>query len=364
MLSRHFLVCNESAAYLAFLHITHPERKDAPMNAPHRPAHLSRRRWIESVSATAAAVLAPRLAHASAPYPDKPIRLVVPSAAGGSPDAICRILTNELPKSLGQPFVVDNKPGASGNIGMQEVFRAAADGYTLGYANVGTLAINRSLYSKLPYDPDALVPIGLIGFVQNALVVRTDLPAKNVRDLIALAQSKPGDLKVASGGSGTTGHLSGELFKTMTNTSMMHIPYRGSPQGITDLLGGVVDVMFDNLSSILPHIKAGRVRVLAVTGAARSPLLPEVPTVAETGVTGYETVGWGGIVAPPGTPKAIATLLNKAMNDVLLLPAVREKYTALGFELTPGPAERLTERARKEAPMWADVVKRSGAQVG
>jgi len=334
------------------------------MNAPHRPVNLSRRHWIGSVSAATAAMLSQHWAHASAAYPERPIRLVVPSAAGGSPDAICRILTNELPKSLGQAFVVDNKPGASGNIGMQEVFRAAGDGYTLGYANVGTLAINRALYSKLPYDPDALVPIGLIGFVQNALVVRADLPVQNVKELIALARSKPGELKVASGGSGTTGHLSGELFKTLTNTSMMHIPYRGSPQGITDLMGGVVDLMFDNLSSILTHIQSGRVRVLAVTGAARSPQLPEVPTVAEVGVSGYETVGWGGIVAPPGTPKSIVTLLNKSMNEVLGRPAIREKYAALGFELTPGPADRLTERARKEAPMWADLVKRSGAQVG
>ncbi|CAN7365016.1 tripartite tricarboxylate transporter substrate binding protein [Acidovorax sp. LjRoot129] len=334
------------------------------MNASLRPVSLSRRRWMESVSYTAAAVLAPSWAHAAAAYPEKPIRLVVPSAAGGSPDAVCRILTNELPKSLGQPFVVDNKPGASGNIGMQDVFRAAADGYTLGYANVDTLSINKALYSKLPYDPEALVPIGLIGFVQNALVVRADLPAQNVKELIALARSKPGELKVASGGSGTTGHLSGELFKTLTNTSMLHIPYRGSPQGITDLLGGVVDLMFDNLSSILPHIRSGRVRVLAVTGAARSPQFPQIPTVAEMGVSGYETVGWGGIVAPPGTPKAIATLLNKSMNEALSQPAVIEKYAALGFELTPGPAERLTERARKESPMWADVVKRSGAQVG
>jgi tripartite-type tricarboxylate transporter receptor subunit TctC len=331
----------------------------APATAP-----LSRRRVIQSLCATPAIGLLPQWVQAAAAYPDRPIRLVVPSAAGGSPDAVCRILTNELPKALGQAFVVDNKPGASGNIGMTDVFRAPADGYTLGYANVGTLAINKALYSKLPYDPDTLVPVGLIGFVQNALVVRKDLPVRSVADLIALARAKPGELTVASGGSGTTGHLSGELFKTLTGTSMTHIPYKGSPQGITDLMGGVVDVMFDNLSSILPHIQSGRVRVLAVTGAARSPQLPQVPTIAETGVKGYETVGWGGIVAPPGTPRAIAAQLNKAINDALALPAVQEKYAAIGFELTPGPAERLSERAKKESPMWADVVKRSGAQVG
>ncbi|GKS98752.1 tripartite tricarboxylate transporter substrate binding protein [Acidovorax sp. SUPP3434] len=334
------------------------------MNAPLRPASLSRRRWLQTVSLTPSVALLPDSTRAAPGYPDHPIRLVVPSAAGGSPDAVCRILTNELPKALGQPFVVDNKPGASGNIGMADVFRAPADGYTLGYANVGTLAINKALYSKLPYDPDALVSIGLIGFVQNALVVRKDLPVQSVKDLIALARAKPGELTVASGDSGTTGHLSGELFKASTQVSMTHIPYKGSPQAITDLMGGVVDLMFDNLSSILPHIQSGRVRVLAVTGAARSPQLPQLPTVAEAGVQGYETVGWGGIVAPPGTPSAIAAQLNKALNDALRLPPVQEKYAALGFELTPGPPERLIERARKESPMWADVVKRSGAQVG
>ncbi|SFD58237.1 Bug family tripartite tricarboxylate transporter substrate binding protein [Paracidovorax konjaci] len=323
----------------------------------------SRRHFLQAGTATAAAALLPRAA-LSAGYPDRPIRWVVPSAAGGSPDAVCRILANELPRTLGQPFVVDNKPGASGNIGMTEVFRAAPDGYTIGYGNVGTLSINRALYAKLPYDPDALVPVALIGFVQNALVVRKDLPAASVRELIALARAQPGTLSMASAGSGTTGHLSGELFKARTGTSMTHVPYKGSPQAIQDLMGGTVDLMFDNLSSIAPHIQSGRVRVLAVSGAARSPLLPQAPTVAEAGVPGYETVGWGGVVAPPGTPKAIVAQLNKAINDQLRLPAVQEKYAALGFELTPGPPERLAERARQEAPMWADTVRRSGAQVG
>lgn len=328
------------------------------------PAAATRRRWLQSATAASAAALLPQWAQAAAGYPERPIRLVLPSAAGGSPDAIVRILTNELARSIGQPFVVDNKPGASGGIGMADVFRAAPDGYTLGYGNVGTLAINRALYARLPYDPDALVPIALLGFVQNALVVRKDLPANSVKELIALARVKPGDLSMASAGSGTTGHLSGELFKSMAGVSMTHIPYRGSPQAIQDLMGGVVDVMFDNLSSITPHIQSGRVRVLAVTGAARSPLLPQTPTVAEAGVKGYETVAWGGIVAPPGLPKPLVAQLNKAINDLLRLPTVQEKYAAIGFEVTPGPAERLMERAKKESPMWAEMVKRSGAQVG
>ena len=359
------MVCRHGSASLAFTVIS-PLNPfgNATMNTPLCPSARSRRRWLGSVTAASVSALLPLELRAATGYPDKPIRLVVPSAAGGSPDAVCRLLTQELGKGLGQPFVVDNKPGASGNIGMAEVYRSSPDGYTLGYANVGTLAINKALYAKLPYDPDALVPVGLIGFVQNALVVRKDLPAQSVAELIALARSKPGVLSVASSGSGTTGHLSGKLFKTLTQTAMTHVPYKGSPQAITDLMGGMVDLMFDNLSSILPHILAGRVRVLAVTGAARSPQLPQTPTVAEAGVKGYETVGWGGFVAPPGTPRSIATLLNKAMNEALSQPLMLEKYAAIGFELTPGPPDRLSERARKESPLWADLVKRSGAQVG
>jgi len=361
------MVCQLNRASLAFTEISPLKiHRNAAMNSLPCPTPFdrSRRRWLESAAAASACALLPFGARAAEAYPSKPIRLVVPSAAGGSPDAVCRLVTQELSKALGQPFVVDNKPGASGNIGMADVFRSSPDGYTLGYANVGTLAINKALYAKLPYDPDALVPIGLIGFVQNALVVRKDLPAHSVSELIALARTKPGVLSVASSGSGTTGHLSGELFKTLTQTSMTHVPYKGSPQAITDLMGGSVDLMFDNLSSILPHILAGRVRVLAVTGASRSPQLPQVPTVAETGVKGYETVGWGGLVAPPGTAKSITALLNKAMNEVLSQPSMQERYAAIGFEVTPGAPDKLSERARKESPMWADLVKRSGAQVG
>lgn len=327
-----------------------------------QPLDLSRRRLLQAGTAATASALMPWALAAG--YPDRPIRLIVPSAAGGSPDAICRILTHALPQALGQSVVVENKPGASGNLGMSDLSRAAPDGYTLAYANVGTLAINKALFTKLPYDPDALVPVSLLGFVQNALVVRKDLPVNNVQELIALARAKPGSLSVASAGNGTTGHLGGELFKAMTGTSMTHIPYKGSPQAIQDLMGGMVDLMFDNLSSITPHIQSGRVRVLAVSAATRSPLLPQVPTMAEAGVPGYETVAWGGIVAPPGTPAALVTQLNQTINAQLRLPAVQEKYAAIGFEVTPGPAERLAERARKETPVWADMVKRSGAQVG
>jgi tripartite-type tricarboxylate transporter receptor subunit TctC len=216
---------------------------------------LTRRHFLQVAAAAGAAIALPSRAFAAG-YPDRPIRLVVPSAPGGSPDAICRILGEALGRGMNQVVIIDNKPGASGNIGMSDISRAAPDGYTLGYANVGTLAINRALFSKLPYDPDALVPIALLGYVQNALVVRKDLPATNVKELIALAKAKPGQLTIGSAGNGTTGHLGGELFKSLTNIEMVHVPYRGSPQAIQDLMGGQLDVMFDNLSSVAPHIKS------------------------------------------------------------------------------------------------------------
>ena len=323
------------------------------------PAKLNRRNFLKL--GAAAALASPVLVRAA--WPDKPIKLIVPSAAGGAPDVICRILTSELSKVLGQAIIVDNKPGASGNIGMQEIVRSAPDGYTLGYGNVGTLAINKSLFSKLPYDPDKqLMPVALLGYVQNALVVRKDLGVNSVQELIAMAKAKPGRLVFGSAGNGTTGHLGGELFKSMTGTFILHVPYRGSTQAIQDLLGGQIDIMFDNLSSIAPHIKGGRTKALGVSGKARNPAFPELAPIADT-VPGYETTAWGGIVAPVGTPREIVTRLNAEINKVLGMPAVNEKFTAIAFETTIAPPDRLFERAVRETKLWADVVKRSGAKI-
>lgn len=305
-----------------------------------------------------------RAATEGSAWPSRPIRLIVPSAAGGSPDVICRLLADGLGKSLGQAVVVDNKPGASGNIGMQEVARAAPDGHTLGYGNVGTLSINRSLFAKLPYDRDAqLLPVAMMGSVQNALVVRNELAVTDVRQLIALARSKPGRLVMGSAGNGTTGHLGGELFKSMTGTFIVHVPYRGSPQAIQDLIGGQIDLMFDNLTSIAPHIRAGRVKALAVSAAQRSPAFPNLPTLAEAGVAGYDMVAWGGIVAPAGTPRPVVLRLNQEIGRVMLRPDLAERWAQLSFEPVAGPPERLFERARREEAMWADVIRRSGAKV-
>jgi tripartite-type tricarboxylate transporter receptor subunit TctC len=329
-----------------------------------RPLIYQRRFTLKAIATAAVAASLTQHDKANAAWPDRPIKLIVPSAAGGSPDLWCRLLALELSKSFGQVVLVENKPGASGTIGMQDIVRAAPDGYTLGYGNVVTLAINRALFSKLPYEPETqLSSIAMIGFVQNAIVVRNDLGVSNVKELVALAKSKPGRLTMGSGGNGVSGHLGGELFKSMTGTYMVHVPYRGSPQALQDLMGGQVDFMLDNLSSVAPHIKAGRLKAIAVTGIRRSPLFPDIPTVAETGLSGFEVVGWGGIVGPAAMPRDLVIRLNSEINKVLTNQAVIEKYAALGVELTVGAPSSLFERARKETPIWADVVKRSGAKI-
>lgn len=308
-----------------------------------------RRRLIQALGLMPLAAASGR---ARAAWPDRPIRLVVPSAAGGAPDIICRLLGGELAKALGQAVVIENRPGASGNIGMQEVVRAAPDGLTLGYGNVGTLSINLSLFERLPYQPyTQLAPVALLGSVQNALVVRNALPATSVRELIALARAQPGKLSMGSAGNGTTGHLGGELFKSMSGTFIVHVPYRGSPQAINDLIGGQVDLMFDNLSSIGPHIRQGRVRALAVSGPRRSPAFPELPTVAEAGLPGYAMSAWGGIVVPAGTPAPIVARLNTEINAIMMAPALAERWAALSFEPVSGPPARLFELAQREQPM-------------
>ena len=332
----------------------------------HQPSRRAALRSVGKAFALGASFALTRQAAAQAAgaaYPTKPIRLIVPSAAGGAPDVICRVLTNELSMALGQPIIVDNKPGAGGAIGMSELARAQPDGYTLGYGNVVTLAINKSLYAKLPYDPDTLTSIALMGTVQNALVVRNSLPVKNIRELIAYAKANPGKLTMGSAGNGTTSHLGGELFKSLTGTFITHVPYRGSPMAIQDLIGGQIDLMFDNISSISPHIKNGRVRGLGVSGKRRSPALAQLPTIEEAGVKGYETTAWGGIVGPKGVSNEIVIRLNTEINRVLTSPGVREKYSQLAFETMASPPNLLATMARLETPKWTEIVKRSGATV-
>lgn len=295
--------------------------------------------------------------------PSRAVRIIVPSAAGGSPDVIVRILADALRAALGQPVVVENRAGGAGTIGLLEVARAAPDGHVLGYGNVATLAINRALLASQPFDVERdFAPVSLLGFVPNALVVRPGLPAGSVADLVALLRRQPGRLTFASAGNGTTGHLSAEIFRSMTGTDMVHVPYRGSPQAIADLIAGQVDLAFDNVTSVAPHLREGRLRALATTGARRTALFPDVPTVAEAGVPGFAVTAWGGLVAPAATPPAALASLNQAVNEALASAAVRQRYAALAFEPVGGAREALWTLAASEAPAWAEAVRRSGAR--
>ncbi len=300
----------------------------------------------------------------AAAYPERPIRLIISSAAGGSPDVVTRILAIELVKQMGQQIVIDNRPGGAQTIGTEMVVRATPDGYTVGYANVVTLAINKALLPKQPYDPDRdLVLVGQFLSTYNLLGVTNALPVKSVKELIDYARKNPGKLLNASGGNGTTGHLGGELFKIMTGTQIVHVPYKGSPQGIADLIGGQVQLMFDNLTSISPHVKSGKVRGLGVSNLKRSPVFPDIPTIAEAGVPGYETTAWGGLVVPVGTPRAIVTKLNAEVNKALQSPSLRERYAAIDAEPVGGTPEEFAAFVKKETVKWADVVKKSGAKL-
>jgi tripartite-type tricarboxylate transporter receptor subunit TctC len=301
---------------------------------------------------------------ASAAYPEKPIRFVIPSAAGGSPDVVMRILVQQLATQMNVPFVVENKPGASYVLGTMDIVRAPPDGYTLGYGNIVSLAINRTLLAKVPYDVDKdITLISNCVRVFNLLAVNNNLPVTSVAELIDYAKKNPGKLVMGSSGNGTTGHLGGELFKAMTGTVILHVPYRGSPQAINDLIAGEVQLMFDNLSSIAPHAKAGRVRGLAVSGPRRSPVFPQLPTIAEAGVPGYETVAWGGVIGPAGMAIDLVIRLNREIRTALATPAVVERYRSLDTEIDGGTPEEFLQLVARETPKWADVVRRSNAKV-
>ncbi len=301
---------------------------------------------------------------AMAAYPDRPIRLIISSAAGGSPDVVTRILAIELAKQMGQQIVIDNRPGAAQTIGTEMVVRATPDGYTLGYANVVTLAINKTLLPKQPYDPDKdLMLIGQFLSTHNVLTVNPALPVKSVRDLIDHAKKNPGKLLNASAGNGTTGHLGGELFKIMTGTQIVHVPYKGSPQGLQDVMAGQVQLMFDNLTSSSPHVKSGKLRGLGVSGPRRSPVFPDMPTIAEAGVPGYVTTAWGGLVAPVGTPREIVSKLNAETNRALQSPQLKERFAAIDAEPVGGSIAEFAEFVKAESAKWGDVVRKSGAKL-
>ena len=300
---------------------------------------------------------------AQAAWPEKPIRFVVPSAPGGSVDILMRVLTQQLSTQLGVAFVVENKPAGAYVPGTMDIVRAAPDGYTLGYGNIVSLAINRSLLPSVPYEVERdLTLVSNCVRVFNMLAVNNNLPVKNVRELIDYAKKNPGKLTTGSSGNGTTGHLGAELFKAMTGSDILHVPYKGSAQAINDLMSGNIQLMFDNVPSIGPHAKAGRVRPLGVSSPKRAAQFPDVPTIAES-VPGYETNSWGGIIGPARLPPEILNRLVLEIRKALAAPAVAERYRQLDTEPDGAGPEAFLELVRKETPRWAEVVKRSGAKV-
>jgi len=296
-------------------------------------------------------------------YPTKPIQLIVPYIAGGATDVLAREIAHKLSESLGQPVVLENKPGASGVIGAEMVAKADPDGYTLLLGTQGTHAINVALFKKLSYDPvKDFAPVSLLGTMASVLVVNLSIPARSVNELIALAKSQPGKLTFASSGNGLAPHLAGELFKTMAGIDVLHVPYKGSVPAMTAVLNGEASYIFQILPTALPHIKAGKVRALAVTSAKRSSILPDLPTVAETGLPGYELVAWFGIMAPAGTPKEIITKLNAEIVKNMKLPDIKGRLLGQGIETVTCTPEHFGDYIKTEIVHWDKVVKISGAQ--
>ncbi len=307
--------------------------------------------------------LASTLAQAQSAYPNKPVKLVLGFPPGSAADVVARLLVPRLGESLGQPMVVENRPGAGSNIAGEAVARAPADGYTLLLGSVAN-AINATLSRGLSFDfARDFAPVSGVASLPNLLVVHPSVPAKNVQELITAAKAKPGELMYGSSGNGTAPHLSGELFNLMAGVKTVHVPYKGSPQAVTDLLAGRVLVMFSPASTVLQHIKAGSLRALASTGLARTGAAPELPTVAESGLAGFETSVWFGLVAPLGTPVDILDRLNRDTQRALAAPELKAQFAAQGVDAMGGSREQLATYIRQEIDKWARVIQASGARI-
>lgn len=297
-------------------------------------------------------------------YPDRPIRLVVPQAAGSATDTVARLLAPALGEAIGQTVLVDNRPGGALTIGIDLVAKSTPDGYTIGMGPVGALAITRHMVAKLPYDIDRdLEAVALVTRGQLLLAVTPGLRINSVAELIAYAKANPGKLLNASSSNGSPGHVGGELFKYMTGTDIVHVPYRGGSQAIADLMSGQVQLMFESLNSISGHARQGSVRALAVSGAARSPALPDLPTIAEAGVPGYEATTWAGVIAPAGLPRPVLAKLNAAINKAIVSAAFRQHAASFGDEGGGGTPGEFAELIRHDSAKWAEVVRRSGARL-
>ena len=318
------------------------------------------KRWLPVLPLAFAFVIPVAQAQTGA-WPTRPVKIVVTFPPGGAPDTLARVLADKWSQTLGQPVTVDNKAGAGGNIGADFVAKSAPDGTTLVVGTVGTHAINPALYANMPYNNIRdFTPISFLASTPNLLVVNNSVPAKNVKELIALAQKQP--LTFGSSGSGTSIHLSGELFNTLAGVKMQHIPYKGRAQAVPDLLGGRITMIFDNMPSVLPLVKSGDVRAIAVTSAQRSPAAPNIPTIAESGLPQFEATSWFALLGPAGMPRDVQLRISAETARVLALPDVREKLATLGLDPAPGTPEALAALIQGESIKWARVVKESGAK--
>ena len=324
------------------------------------------KRFTQPIAAAFAGTLclvATMQAAAQSPYPVKPVRVIVPWPPGGGADVLTRMLTPSLSQALGQQVIVDNRGGAAGNIGAEMAAKAPPDGYTIAFAYSGTHSINPHIYSKMPFRETDFAPVIWLSSVPQVVVVHPSLPVKTIKDLIALDKAKPNQLSYGSSGNGAINHLAGELFNNMTGTKLVHVPYKGGGPAAVALLGGEIGLILGEPASIVGHIKANKVRAVAVTTAKRSLSFPDLPTVAESGVNGYEVTSWNGMLAPAGTPAEIIRRLNADYNRIIADPEMRKRMIANGYEPVGGPPEKFGEHIRAEIVKWAPVVKRANVKV-
>jgi tripartite-type tricarboxylate transporter receptor subunit TctC len=322
------------------------------------------RKILALLLSVVACALAPTEALAQAAYPSKAIKFIVPYPPGGPLDTVARLTGQKLSERLGQPVIVENKAGAGGNLGAEFVAKSAADGYTILMGAVATHAINPTLYKKMPYDAEKdFQPVTLLVSTPNVLVVNPSVKASSVKEFIALAKAEPNKLNFGSGSNGSAGHLAGELFKSMAGVEMTHVPYKGGAPAMTDLLAGQIQLMFDNLANAMPNIKSGKLRALAVTTAKRSAFAADLPTIAESGLPGFDISTWFGIFVPAGTPKEIVSKLNDEFNRAIRSADIKEKLDAMGAEAVGNTPEAFASFVKSEAAKYADVIKKSGAQV-
>lgn len=296
-------------------------------------------------------------------YPDRPIKWIVPWPPGGGADVIARLLGNPVAEALGKPVIIDNRGGAAGNIGAVAAARSPADGYTMVFAYSGTHSINRHLYKDMPFEEKDFSPVIFLTSVPQMLVVNANLPFKSVQEIITAAKANPGKLTYGSSGNGAINHLTGQLFSDMAGVKLLHVPYKGGGPAAAAVMGGEVDMVFGEPSTLLPHVASGKLRAIATTGAKRSISLPDLPTIAESGVPGYDVTSWNGVLVPAGTPAEAINKLNAEFNKVLANPAMRERLLKIGYEPVGGAPEALSKHIEAETKKWGPVIKQSGLQI-